>query len=76
MGSEMCIRDRAWFVAASVRAVDTVGAGDCFNGALASALSAGLATEAAIRFAVKAAIRSVTRPGAQPSFPKLKPSSV
>ena len=66
----------AWFVAASVRAVDTVGAGDCFNGALASALSAGLATDAAIRFAVKAATRSVTRQGAQPSFPKLKPSSV
>ena len=66
-------RGQQWFPAPRVRAVDTVGAGDCFNGALASALSASLAVEAAIRFAVKAAAHSVTRPGAQPSFPQLKP---
>ena len=68
-------RGQQWFPAPRVRAVDTVGAGDCFNGALASALSAGLAVEAAIRFAAGAAARSVTRPGAQPSFPKLKPGA-
>ena len=69
-------RGQQWFPAPRVRAVDTVGAGDCFNGALASALSAGLAVEAAIRFAVKAAAHSVTRPGAQPSFPQLMPGEV
>ena len=68
-------RGQQWFPAPRVRAVDTVGAGDCFNGTLASALSAGLAGDAAIRFAVGAAARSVIRPGAQPSFPKLKPGA-
>ena len=68
-------QQKKWFPAAKICAVDTVGAGDCFNGSLASALSAGLAREAAIRFAVTAAARSVARPGAQPSFPKLKPSA-
>jgi len=68
-------REKRWFPAPKIRAVDTVGAGDCFNGMLAAALSAGLAKEAAIHFAVTAAARSVARPGAQPSFPKLKPSA-
>ena len=68
-------QEKNWFQAPKVRAVDTVGAGDCFNGALASALSVGLTGAAAIQFAVKAAARSVTRPGAQPSFPKIKPDA-
>ena len=69
-------RGQQWFPVPRVRAVDTVGAGDCFNGALASALSSGLAVEAAIRFAVKSAAHSVTRPGAQPSFPQLMTGEV
>ncbi|WP_435005273.1 ribokinase [Tundrisphaera lichenicola] len=52
-----------------VRAVDTVGAGDAFNGALAVALAEGLAlVEAATRANAAAAI-AVTHPGAQGSLP-------
>ena len=53
----------------SVTAVDTVGAGDCFVGSLACALSEGLEIEAALRFANAAAALSVTRPGAQAAMP-------
>ena len=63
-----------WFSTPKVKAVDTVGAGDCFNGSLASALSDGLVMDDAIRYAISSAARSVTLKGAQSSFPKLKPS--
>jgi ribokinase len=52
-----------------VQAVDTVAAGDVFNGALAVALGEGLALLDAVRFANAAAAISVTRTGAQPSAP-------
>ena len=52
-----------------VEAVDTVGAGDCFNGAFAVALLEGLDPFAAARFASAAAAISVTRRGAQASMP-------
>lgn len=52
-----------------VKAVDTTGAGDVFNGALALALSEGRAITDAVRFACKAAAISVTRTGAQSSAP-------
>lgn len=52
-----------------VKAIDTTGAGDVFNGALAVALSEGLELRAAVRFANAAAARSVTRRGAQASAP-------
>jgi ribokinase len=53
-----------------VRAVDTVGAGDCFNGAFAAALARNPGDVAsALRFAVAASALSVTRPGAQRSMP-------
>jgi ribokinase len=58
-----------WFAAPKVRAIDTVGAGDCFSGALAAAVAEGEPLEDAIRFAVAAAAISVTRPGAQSSMP-------
>ena len=52
-----------------VEAVDTVGAGDAFNGALAAALSEGLALiDAATRASAAAAI-AVTKPGAQGALP-------
>ena len=52
-----------------VAAVDTVGAGDCFIGALAAALGQGRAMPEALSFASAAAALSVQKPGAQPSFP-------
>ena len=52
-----------------VKAVDTTGAGDAFNGALAVALLEGKTLCEATRFACAAAALSVTRPGAQPSMP-------
>jgi len=53
-------------------AVDTVGAGDCFCGVLAAALSKGWAIDHAIDFANAAASISVTRAGAAGSMPLLK----
>ena len=55
--------------APEVSAVDSTGAGDCFNGALAVALSENLKLDEAVSFAVQAAAISVTRMGAQASMP-------
>lgn len=52
-----------------VQAVDTVGAGDTLNGALAAALAAGLGLEGAARRAVAAASLAVTREGAREGMP-------
>jgi len=59
----------AWVKPFHVEAIDTVGAGDCFNGAFAVALLEGLDPWAAARFASAAAAISVTRRGAQASMP-------
>jgi ribokinase len=59
----------AWVKPFPVEAVDTVGAGDCFNGAFAVALLEGNDPWAAARFANAAAAVSVTRRGAQVSMP-------
>jgi ribokinase len=48
-----------------VRAVDTTGAGDVFNGVLAAELARGHKLRAAVAAAVGAAARSVTRTGAR-----------
>ena len=56
--------------APAVRAIDATGAGDCFNGVLASALAEGLELERAVRRAVAAAARSVTSPGARNGMPR------
>jgi ribokinase len=58
-----------WVQPFAVEAVDTVGAGDCFNGAFAVALLEGRDPFAAARFASAAAAISVTRRGAQASMP-------
>jgi len=52
-----------------VEAIDTVAAGDCFNGAFAVALLEGQDAWSAARFASAAAAISVTRHGAQASMP-------
>ncbi|CAI1879369.1 MULTISPECIES: ribokinase [Serratia] len=52
-----------------VQAVDTIAAGDTFNGALVTALLEGKVMADAVRFAHAAAAIAVTRPGAQPSVP-------
>jgi ribokinase len=52
-----------------VKAVDTVGAGDCFNGVLASKLSQGHTLINSVKYAISAASIAVTRTGAQESMP-------
>lgn len=52
-----------------VKAVDTVAAGDAFNGGLAVALAEGRPLHEAIRWAAAVGALSVTREGAQPSMP-------
>jgi ribokinase len=59
----------AWVKAFQVEAVNTVGAGDCFNGAFAVGVLEGKDPWEAARFASAAAAISVTRPGAQQSMP-------
>lgn len=52
-----------------VKAVDTTGAGDTFNGAFAAALAEGFDDETAIKYATCMAGISVTRQGSAPSIP-------
>ncbi|MBC8101962.1 MAG: ribokinase [Cytophagales bacterium] len=55
--------------ALAVKAVDTVGAGDCFTGALAVELASGRSLRDAVQFAGAAAALKVTRLGAQTGIP-------
>ncbi len=72
-GSEGCLAvtlEESWWVQAiSVDVRDTVGAGDCFSGNLAVAMSEGLSLRDGIKWATVAAGLSVTRLGAQASMP-------
>jgi ribokinase len=58
-----------WVKPFAVEAIDTVAAGDCFNGAFAVALLEGNDPWAAARFANAAAAIAVARKGAQASMP-------
>lgn len=61
---------RVWRVDAyPVTAIDTTGAGDCFVGVLAAALSRGAAMDEAMRRAAVAGSLACTVVGAMPSFP-------
>lgn len=53
----------------AVTPLDTVAAGDAFNGALAAALSEGLSLNVAARWAMAAGALAVTRRGAQEAMP-------
>jgi ribokinase len=55
-----------------VQAVDTVAAGDAFNGGLAAALSQGLTLRKAVVWGAAAGALAATKPGAQPSLPDRK----
>jgi ribokinase len=52
-----------------VQAVDTTGAGDCFNGVFAAGLAEGLEVSAAAQRAAAAAALSVTKVGAREGMP-------
>jgi ribokinase len=54
-----------------VAAVDSVAAGDCFNGGLAFALARGDGMESAVRFAAACGALATTRPGAAAAAPDL-----
>ena len=76
LGGEGCAlldeRRKCFFPAVPAVAVDTTGAGDCFNGCLASALAGGASlTEAVVR-AQNAAALSVGKHYVMPSLPNRK----
>ena len=52
-----------------VDAIDSVAAGDAFNGALAVSLAEGLSLEQSVRVAAAAGALAVTKSGAQDSMP-------
>lgn len=52
-----------------VKAVETTGAGDAFNGGFATAIAEGLPIDTALKFATCTAAISVTRLGSSPSMP-------
>jgi ribokinase len=57
------------FPAYQVTAVDTVAAGDAFNGGLAAALAEGQTFVEALQWGLAVSALSVTKAGAQPSMP-------
>ncbi len=63
------LRESGYVVAPSVEPVDTVGAGDAFNGALAVSLAEGRPLLDAVRCGVMAGTAAVTRAGAQDGMP-------
>jgi ribokinase len=65
LGERGALLDGTRHPAPAVRVVDTTGAGDAFNGALAVRLAAGDDLPAALPHAVAAASRSVSVPGAR-----------
>ena len=62
-------REEIFVPALKVKAVETTGAGDAFNGGLATAIAEGLPMETALRFATCTAAISVTRLGSSQSMP-------
>lgn len=69
LGAKGCYAAGRIHPCVKVKAVDTVAAGDTFNGAFVVALAEGKGVDEAIAFAQAAAALAVTRPGAQVSVP-------
>ncbi|MFK9092995.1 ribokinase [Bacillus salipaludis] len=63
-------KEHGWVEAIKVDAVDTTGAGDAFNGALAVAICRGDSLGEAVKNAAEIAAYVVTKMGAQPEFPE------
>ncbi|MCU0565315.1 MAG: ribokinase [Oculatellaceae cyanobacterium Prado106] len=59
----------SWIEPFVVEAIDTVAAGDAFNGGLAAGLASGLSLQQACRWAAATAALSVTKAGAQAAMP-------
>jgi ribokinase len=64
-----CPEEERHYPAYPVEPVDTVAAGDAFNGALAAALCEGLSFEQAMAWALAGGALAVTKPGAQEAMP-------
>jgi ribokinase len=62
-------KDEIMVPSIKVKAVETTGAGDAFNGGLATAIAEGLPMQTALQFATCTAAISVTRLGSSPSMP-------
>lgn len=73
LGAQGCLvaagASKLQVAAPRVEAIDTVGAGDAFNGALAVALGENRSLEEAAAWAAAAAALAVTQPGAQAALP-------
>ncbi len=63
--------DEGFIPAFSVNSIDSVAAGDCFNGGLAYAMAEGQSIRQAVRFAAACGALSTTRRGAAISAPSL-----
>ena len=70
LGSRGCYAAGKIHPCMKVKAVDTVAAGDTFNGAFVVALAEGMPVDEAVAFAQRASAIAVTRHGAQPSIPR------
>lgn len=69
-GALCCTQNETFTIPAfPVKAVDTVAAGDAFNGGLAAGLATGMTLPQATHQAAAVAALSVTQAGAQPSLP-------
>ena len=62
-------KDEVFVPSIKVKAVETTGAGDAFNGGLATAIAEGMPIQKALQFATCTAAISVTRFGSSPSMP-------
>ena len=62
--------DEVFVPSIKVKAVETTGAGDAFNGGFATAIAEGADIQRALQFATCTAAISVTRVGSSPSMPK------